>query len=164
MWRKLHKLGIPSSHTCTVSSSRVSSDTMLVFQHISYHYDLRIFNWKNNMHSNKTQAQQSNTRDNECNVFPQGNHKWRKPCNFLRDRINTKSKTWKHKDDLPTAIVSLSNPSFFSLTHVPQWVSVCVINREAHSLFIFFRSLNVHFNHYIIWGQNPTATMSEIRH
>ena len=25
-------------------------------------------------------------------------------------------------------------------------MSVCVINREAHSLFIFFRSLNVHFN------------------
>ena len=25
-------------------------------------------------------------------------------------------------------------------------MSVCVINREAHSLFTFFRSLNVHFN------------------
>ena len=25
-------------------------------------------------------------------------------------------------------------------------MSVCVINREAHSLFIFFRSLNVHSN------------------
>ena len=25
-------------------------------------------------------------------------------------------------------------------------MSVCVINREAHSLFIFFHSLNVHFD------------------
>ena len=36
--------------------------------------------------------------------------------------------------------------SFSCLTHAPQWVSVCVINREVHSLFIFFRSRNVHFN------------------
>ena len=35
---------------------------------------------------------------------------------------------------------------FSSLTHAPQWLSVCVINREAHSLFIFFHSLIVHFN------------------
>ena len=38
------------------------------------------------------EAQQSNIRDNEHNVFPQGNHKWGKPHKFLRDRINTKVK------------------------------------------------------------------------
>ena len=42
---------------------------------------------------------------------------------------------------------SLSYPNSFSLTHVLQLsVSECVINREAHSLFILFHSLNVHFN------------------
>ena len=29
------------------------------------------------------QVHQSNTRDNEHNVFHWGNHKWRKPRNFL---------------------------------------------------------------------------------
>ena len=38
--------------------------------------------------------------------FPQGNHKWRKPLKFLRDRINTKSKTPKQYDDLLTAVAS----------------------------------------------------------
>ena len=33
MWREIHKIGIPSSRSCTVYSSQVSSDTMLVFQH-----------------------------------------------------------------------------------------------------------------------------------
>ena len=45
----------------------------------------------------KIKAQQSNTKDNEHSVFPQGNHKWKKPRNFLRDRINTKSKTQNNK-------------------------------------------------------------------
>ena len=95
------------------------------------------------MHSNKTQE----IRD--IKNFPRGNHKWIKPHNFLKDRINTKSKTQKHKDDLPTAVVSLSLIQATSaLTHAPQWVSVCVINREAHSLFIFFHSLNVHSNKF----------------
>ena len=42
--------------------------------------------------------------------------------------------------------LSLTWESFSSLTHAPQWVSVCVINRESHSLFIFFCSLNFHSN------------------
>ena len=66
------------------------------------------------MHNNKTQE----TR--ETKNFPQGNHKGEKPCNFLRYRINTKSKTQKHKADLSTTIVSISDPSVFSLTHAPQ--------------------------------------------
>ena len=44
-----------------------------------------------------------------------------KPHKFLRDRINTKSKTRKHKDDLPTTVLSLSLvPATSSLTHAPQ--------------------------------------------
>ena len=54
--------------------------------------------------------QQSNTRDNEHSFFPWGNHKWRKPHNFLRDRINTKIVS-----DLPIAVIFfLSSPSVFS--------------------------------------------------
>ena len=64
----------------------------------------------------------------------------------LRDRINTKSKTRKHKDDLPTVVVSLLSQQLLSHSCAPMSECVCVINREAHSLFIFFRSLNVHSN------------------
>ena len=31
MWREIHKVGIPSSRSCTVSSSQVRSNTMLDF-------------------------------------------------------------------------------------------------------------------------------------
>ena len=33
IWREIHKVGIPSSRSCTVSSSHVSFDTMLDFKH-----------------------------------------------------------------------------------------------------------------------------------
>ena len=50
------------------------------------------------------------------------------------------------KYDLHKCALSHTWDSFSSFTHVPQWVSACVINTEDHSLFIFFRSLNVHSN------------------
>ena len=81
-----------------------------------------IFNLENKMHSNKTQE----TRDTKN--FPQGKHKGEKPT-------TSSEIEWAPMAD-----------SFSSLTHVPQWVSVCVINREDHSLFIFFRSLESHSN------------------
>ena len=34
MWREIQKVGSPSSRSCTVSSSHVSSDTMLDFYHL----------------------------------------------------------------------------------------------------------------------------------
>ena len=54
MWRKIHKLGSPSSRSCIVSSSQGSSDTMLVFQHLSYNY-VSICNWENNKYKNQTE-------------------------------------------------------------------------------------------------------------
>ena len=52
------------------------------------------------------------------------------------------------KDDLHSLFslsLSLSHRErFSSLTHAPQSVSACVIIREAHSLFIFFHSLETH--------------------
>ena len=62
---------------------------------------------------------------------------------------NGSSKTQRQKKWSPTIVLSLSLTweSFSSLTHAPQWVSVCcVINGEAHSLFILFHSLNFHPN------------------
>ena len=35
LWRETQKVRIPSFYSCTISSSQVSSDTMLVFQHLS---------------------------------------------------------------------------------------------------------------------------------
>ena len=59
---------------------------------------------------------------------------------------NSSSKTRKHKDDLQQLVLSLSleRASPLSLMHPSEWV--CIINREAYSLFIFFCSLNVHSN------------------
>ena len=38
---------------------------------------------------------------------------------WAQQESTPKSKTQKHKDDLPTAVVSLSDPVNFSLTHAP---------------------------------------------
>ena len=71
-----------------------------------------------------------------------------KPHNFLRDRISTKSKTRKHKDDLHSFCLSLSHLRELLLSHSCAPVSECVyvINRESHSLFILFHSLYFHYN------------------
>ena len=66
------------------------------------------------MHRNKTKE----TRDTKN--FPWGNHKGENPTTSAEIELAPKSKTQKHKDDLPTAIVSLSDPNNFSLTHAPQ--------------------------------------------
>ena len=34
LWRKIHKIGSPSSYSYPMSSSQVSSDTMLFFHHV----------------------------------------------------------------------------------------------------------------------------------
>ena len=47
-----------------------------------------------------------------------------KTHNFLRDRINTKSKTQKHKDDLSTAVSLLSQQLLLSLMCPSEWVCV----------------------------------------
>ena len=92
------------------------------------------------MHNNKTQE----TRDTKN--FPQGNHKGENPTTSSEIESTPKLKTRKQEDDLPIVAISLLSQQLLSLTHVPQWVSVCVINREAHSLFILFCSLNFHSN------------------
>ena len=51
------------------------------------------------------------------------------------------------KDDLQQSFslsLSLKRAYLLSLMHPSE--CVCVINREAHCLFIFFRQLNFHFN------------------
>ena len=109
------------------------------------------------MHSNKTQE----TRDTQ--IFPRGNHKGENPATSSEIESTPKYKIPKHKDDLPTVAVSLSLSHwerFFSLTHAPQWVNVCILNRETHSLFIIFRSLGTHsimsasLNNYLL---EPTS-------
>ena len=60
--------------------------------------------------------------------------------------MSTKSKTQIYKDDLLTAVVSLSlvPASSLSLSYVLE-LSVCefVLNREAHSLFILIPYLTL---------------------
>ena len=74
------------------------------------------------------QVQQSNTRDNEHSVFPQGNHKWRKPRNFLRDRINTKIEKPKTLSDLLTVVTFfLYSPSVLSFLNYVLHLSVYVM-------------------------------------
>ena len=53
------------------------------------------------MHNNKTQE----TRDTKN--FPRGNHKGEKPATCSEIESTQKVKPEKHKDDLPTAAVSL---------------------------------------------------------
>ena len=98
------------------------------------------------MHNNKTKRKETQK------IFL-GETIKEKTQNFLRDRMSTNgsSKTQRKKRWSPQLFslslsLSLTWESLSSLTHVPQWVSVCMINKEAHSLFIFFRSLNFHFN------------------
>ena len=61
-------------------------------------------------------------------MFPQGNHKWRKPRNFLRDRINTKIENPKTVSDLLIAVTFfLSSPSVFSFLNYALHLSVYVM-------------------------------------
>ena len=54
-----------------------------------------------------------------------GNHKWRKPRNFLRDRISTKIEKTKTVSDLWTAVTFfLSIPSVFSFLNYALHLSV----------------------------------------
>ena len=94
------------------------------------------------MHNNKTQE----TRDTK--IFPRGNHSGENPTTSSKiewaPMVVVKPENIKM---ISTAFVSLSHwESFSSLTHEPQWVSMSVLNRETHSLFIFFRSLEMHSN------------------
>ena len=66
------------------------------------------------MHNNKAQE----TRDTKN--FPRGKNKGENPATSSEIESAPKVKPEKHKDDLPTAVVSLSDPSNFSLTHAPQ--------------------------------------------
>ena len=70
----------------------------------------------------------------------------RKPRNFLRYRINTKSKTQNSKMIYRQqwSLSLLSQSYSFSLSYALQLsVSECVINREAHSLFILVSDLTL---------------------
>ena len=65
--------------------------------------------------------------------------------NFLKDRMSTNgnSKTQRQKDDLQQ-LFSLS-PMRYS------WVSVCVLNREAHSLFILVSDLTITYQGRLLY-------------
>ena len=95
------------------------------------------------MHNNKTQE----TRDTK--IFPQGNHKG--------ENLTTSSEIeWTPRAAIkPKNIKMISNNLFslsleraspFSLMRPSECVCVYVINRETHSIFLFFHSLNSHFN------------------
>ena len=93
--------------------------------------------------SNKTQE----IRDTKN--FPQGNHKGENPTTSSKIESAPKVKPENIKM-ISRQQQSLSCPGNFS-SHSCAPMSecvrdVCVINREAHSLFMFFRSLNVHSN------------------
>ena len=95
------------------------------------------------MHSNKTQE----TRDTKN--FPWGNHKEENLATSSEIESAPKVKPENIKMISLTAAVSLLSQQILSLTHAPQWVSVYIAtesNRKAHSLFIFFHSLEVHSN------------------
>ena len=102
------------------------------------------------MHNNKSQE----TRDKKN--FSWRNHKGENPATSSKIEwapiVVVKPKNIKMipkniKMICTTSLcVSLTWENYFSLTHAPQWVSVCVINREAHSLFILFRSLFIFFH------------------
>ena len=74
------------------------------------------------MHNNKTQE----TRDTKN--FPRGNHKGENPATFSEIESAPKVKPKKHKDDLPTVVVSLSNPINFS-SHSCALMSECVYDK-----------------------------------
>ena len=65
-----------------------------------------------------TSIKTQETRD--TNNFPQGNHKGENLTTSSEIESAPEVKPEWHKDDLPTAVVSLSNPGVFSLTHAPQ--------------------------------------------
>ena len=85
-----------------------------------------------------------NTRDKRHKEFSSGNHKGENPATYSEIESAPKVKPENIKM-ISGQQQSLSCPNNFS-SHscAPMSVCVCVINREAHSLFIFFHSLNVH--------------------
>ena len=76
--------------------------------------------WKNNMHNNNHKRQETQI------IFLREPIK-EKPCNFLGDRLSTNGsmKTKRQKKWSPTAVLSLTCVSTYSLTHAPQ-LSECV--------------------------------------
>ena len=90
------------------------------------------------MHSDKTQEKR------ETNNFPQGNHKGENPTNSSEIESAPKVKP-KNIKMISRQQQSLSCPNnFFSLNYVLQLsMSECVINREAHSLFILIPNLTI---------------------
>ena len=82
---------------------------------------LGYFNWENNMHNNKTQERR------DTNNFPRGNHKGENPVNSSEIESTPKVKPENIKMiSIASLSLSLTWENYFSLTHAPQWVSVCV--------------------------------------
>ena len=95
------------------------------------------------MHSNKTQAQH---KRRDTKNFPQGNHKEENPATSSKIESAPKVKPENSKM-ISRQQQSLSCPgNFSSHSCAPMSECVCVINREAQSLFIFFHSLETHSN------------------
>ena len=95
------------------------------------------------MHNNKTQE----TRD--TNTFPWGNHKGENPATSLQIE-------WAPIAVVKPENIKMISTASISLSHIerasplspcaPMSECVCVINRESHSLFIFFHSREAHSN------------------